>query len=109
MLDGGEAPLFVARRLVRFASEDIGIADPHALQQALTAWDVYERLGSPEGELAIPPYRSSTSPRRRRLLPRRHGPRDVPPPPPPATPLRPQTTPDPRKTSHGPKPSSRHS
>ncbi|MFZ3572765.1 replication-associated recombination protein A [Streptomyces sp. BH097] len=53
MLDGGEDPLFVARRLVRFASEDIGIADPHALQQALAAWDVYERLGSPEGELAI--------------------------------------------------------
>ncbi|MER6237592.1 hypothetical protein ABT185_16230 [Streptomyces clavifer] len=46
-------PLFVARLLVRFASEDIGIADPHAIQQALTAWDVYERLGSPEGELAI--------------------------------------------------------
>lgn len=53
MLDGGEDPLFVARRLARFASEDIGIADPHALQQALAAWDVYERLGSPEGELAI--------------------------------------------------------
>ncbi|MHC5262649.1 replication-associated recombination protein A [Streptomyces sp. UC4497] len=53
MLDGGEDPLFVARRLVRFASEDIGIADPHALQQTLAAWDVYERLGSPEGELAI--------------------------------------------------------
>ncbi|MFZ3592503.1 replication-associated recombination protein A [Streptomyces sp. BH104] len=53
MLDGGEDPLFVARRLVRFASEDIGIADPQALQQALAAWDVYERLGSPEGELAI--------------------------------------------------------
>ncbi|MGD6741491.1 replication-associated recombination protein A [Streptomyces sp. BH106] len=53
MLDGGEDPLFVARRLVRFASEDIGIADPGALQQTLAAWDVYERLGSPEGELAI--------------------------------------------------------
>ncbi|XQE84010.1 hypothetical protein ACN24L_27440 [Streptomyces microflavus] len=53
MLDGGEDPLFVARRLVRFANEDIGIADPHAIQQALAAWDVYERLGSPEGELAI--------------------------------------------------------
>lgn len=53
MLDGGEDPLFVARRLVRFASEDVGIADPHALQQTLAAWDVYERLGSPEGELAI--------------------------------------------------------
>ncbi len=53
MLDGGEDPLYVARRLVRFANEDIGIADPQAVQQALAAWDVYERLGSPEGELAI--------------------------------------------------------
>ncbi|WP_033825844.1 replication-associated recombination protein A [Kitasatospora sp. MBT63] len=53
MLDGGEDPLFVARRLVRFANEDVGIADPHAVQQALAAWDVYERLGSPEGELAV--------------------------------------------------------
>ncbi|WP_433008363.1 replication-associated recombination protein A [Kribbella sp. CA-294648] len=53
MLDGGEDPLFVARRIVRFANEDIGMADPHAVQQALAAWDVYERLGSPEGELAI--------------------------------------------------------
>ncbi|MEU4250930.1 replication-associated recombination protein A [Amycolatopsis sp. NPDC026612] len=53
MLDGGEDPLYVARRLVRFAGEDIGMADPHAVQQTLAAWDVYERLGSPEGELAI--------------------------------------------------------
>lgn len=53
MLDGGEDPLFIARRLVRFANEDIALADPHAVQQALAAWDVYERLGSPEGELAI--------------------------------------------------------
>jgi putative ATPase len=53
MLDGGEDPLYVARRLVRFANEDIGIADPRAVQQTLAAWDVYERLGSPEGELAI--------------------------------------------------------
>ncbi|MBY3989590.1 replication-associated recombination protein A [Rhodococcus fascians] len=53
MLDGGEDPLYVVRRLVRFANEDIGIADPQAVQQALAAWDVYERLGSPEGELAI--------------------------------------------------------
>ena len=53
MLDGGEDPLYVARRLVRFATEDIGMADPHAVQQTLAAWDVYERLGSPEGELAI--------------------------------------------------------
>ncbi len=53
MLAGGEDPLYVARRLVRFASEDIGLADPQALPQALAAWDAYERLGSPEGELAI--------------------------------------------------------
>ncbi|WP_194824405.1 replication-associated recombination protein A [Nocardia sp. XZ_19_231] len=53
MLDGGEDPLFIARRITRFATEDIGLADPAALQQALAAWDVYERLGSPEGELAI--------------------------------------------------------
>lgn len=53
MLDGGEDPLYIARRLVRFATEDIAIADPQAVQQALAAWDVYERLGSPEGELAI--------------------------------------------------------
>ncbi|RSM42086.1 replication-associated recombination protein A [Amycolatopsis balhimycina DSM 5908] len=53
MLDGGEDPLYVARRLVRFAGEDIGMADPQAVQQTLAAWDVYERLGSPEGELAI--------------------------------------------------------
>ena len=53
MLDGGEDPLYIARRLVRFAGEDVGIADPNAVQQALAAWDVYERLGSPEGELAI--------------------------------------------------------
>ena len=43
----------IARRLVRFANEDIALADPGAIQQALAAWDVYERLGSPEGELAI--------------------------------------------------------
>jgi len=53
MLAGGEDPLYIARRLVRFASEDIGLADPQALVQALAAWDAYERLGSPEGELVI--------------------------------------------------------
>jgi putative ATPase len=53
MLAGGEDPLYIARRLVRFASEDIGLAEPQALPQALAAWDAYERLGSPEGELAI--------------------------------------------------------
>jgi len=53
MLEGGEDPHYVARRLVRFASEDIGLADPGALPQAMAAWQAYERLGSPEGELAI--------------------------------------------------------
>ena len=53
MLEGGEDPLFLARRLTRFAVEDIGLADPNAVVQALAAWDVYERLGSPEGELAL--------------------------------------------------------
>jgi putative ATPase len=53
MLAGGEDPLYIARRLVRFASEDVGLADPDALLQALAAWDTYERLGSPEGELAL--------------------------------------------------------
>ena len=52
MLAGGEDPLYVARRLVRFASEDIGMADPNALVQALAGWDAYERLGSPEGRRA---------------------------------------------------------
>lgn len=53
MLVGGEDPLFIVRRLVRFASEDVGLAEPDALSQALSAWDAYQRLGSPEGELAI--------------------------------------------------------
>ena len=53
MLDGGEDPLYIARRLIRFASEDIGLADPHALQQALAAREAYACLGSPEGELAL--------------------------------------------------------
>ncbi|TQS46149.1 replication-associated recombination protein A [Cryptosporangium phraense] len=53
MLEGGEDPLYIARRLVRFATEDVGMADPRAVEQTLAAWDVYERLGSPEGELAI--------------------------------------------------------
>jgi putative ATPase len=53
MLTGGEDPRFIARRITRFASEDIGLADPNALVQALAAWDAYERLGSPEGELCI--------------------------------------------------------
>lgn len=53
MLDGGCDPLYIARRVVRMASEDIGNADPRALQIALDAWQVQERLGSPEGELAL--------------------------------------------------------
>ena len=53
MLAGGEDPRFIARRLVRFASEDVGLADPQALVQALAGWETYERLGSPEGELAL--------------------------------------------------------
>jgi putative ATPase len=53
MLDGGCDPIYIARRLVRMASEDIGNADPRALELAMSAWDVQERLGSPEGELAL--------------------------------------------------------
>ena len=53
MIDGGCDPLYLCRRVVRIASEDIGNADPRALQLGLQAWDTYERLGSPEGELTI--------------------------------------------------------
>lgn len=53
MLDGGCDPLYLARRVVRMASEDIGIADPRALALALDAWETQERLGSPEGELTL--------------------------------------------------------
>jgi putative ATPase len=53
MLDGGCDPLYIARRAVRMAVEDIGLADPRAFAMALDAWDAYDRLGSPEGELAI--------------------------------------------------------
>ncbi len=53
MLAGGEDPNYVARRLVRFSVEDIGLAEPQALPQAIAAWQAYERLGSPEGELAL--------------------------------------------------------
>ncbi|MEN8711823.1 MAG: replication-associated recombination protein A [Arenicellales bacterium] len=53
MLDGGADPFYVARRVVRMASEDIGNADPRGLQLALNAWEALERLGSPEGELAL--------------------------------------------------------
>ena len=53
MLDGGADPRYLARRLIRMASEDIGLADPRALRLALDAAEVYERMGSPEGELAL--------------------------------------------------------
>jgi putative ATPase len=53
MLDGGADPLYLGRRLVRMASEDVGLADPRALRLALDACETYERLGSPEGELAL--------------------------------------------------------
>ena len=53
MLTGGEDPRYIARRLLRFAAEDVGAADPRALPLAVAAWESYERLGSPEGELAL--------------------------------------------------------
>jgi len=53
MIDGGCDPLYLARRMIRMATEDIGNADPRALSMALHAWETYERLGSPEGELAL--------------------------------------------------------
>jgi putative ATPase len=53
MFAGGEDPRYIARRVARFASEDVGLADPMALRQALDAWEAYERLGSPEGEICI--------------------------------------------------------
>jgi putative ATPase len=53
MLAGGEDPIYILRRLTRAAVEDVGLADPQAVGQALAAWDAYDRLGSPEGELAI--------------------------------------------------------
>ena len=53
MLDGGEDPRYIARRMLRFAAEDVGLADPQALPLTLAAWQSYERLGSPEGELVL--------------------------------------------------------
>jgi putative ATPase len=53
MLDGGCDPIYLARRLTRMAVEDIGLADPRALQMAIEAWDAFDRLGSPEGDLAL--------------------------------------------------------
>jgi putative ATPase len=53
MIDGGEDPRYILRRLTRFAAEDIGLADPQALQVAISSWETYDRLGSPEGDLAV--------------------------------------------------------
>jgi putative ATPase len=53
MIDGGEDPHYIARRLLRFASEDVGLAEPAVLERTLAAWQAYERLGTPEGELAL--------------------------------------------------------
>ena len=53
MLESGESAGYIARRLVRFANEDVGLADPNAVRRALEAWDAYDRLGSPEGDLAL--------------------------------------------------------
>ncbi len=53
MLEGGEDPHYILRRLTRFAVEDVGLADPQAAPQAVTAWQIYDRLGAPEGDLAI--------------------------------------------------------
>ncbi|CAM0117339.1 replication-associated recombination protein A [Rhabdochlamydiaceae symbiont of Dictyostelium giganteum] len=53
MLEGGESPLYLARRITRMAIEDVGLADPEALSRCLHAWETYEKLGSPEGDLAL--------------------------------------------------------
>ncbi|MEM9291540.1 MAG: replication-associated recombination protein A [Acidobacteriota bacterium] len=53
MLESGEDPLYLARRMLRFASEDVGLAEPRAMEMAVAAWESYRRLGSPEGELAL--------------------------------------------------------
>ena len=53
MLSAGEDPHYIARRLVRFAVEDVGLAEPAALPQTIAAWQAFERIGSPEGELAL--------------------------------------------------------
>ena len=54
MMTSGQDPMYIFRRLTRFAVEDVGLADPNALQMAIAAWQAYERLGSPEGDLALP-------------------------------------------------------
>jgi replication-associated recombination protein RarA len=71
MLAGGEHPEYIARRMARMAVEDIGLADPQALPTCIAAWEAYERMGSPEGELALaqacflPARRRATPPMRR--------------------------------------------
>jgi Recombination protein MgsA len=65
MLAAGEDPLYVARRLVRFASEDVGNADPQALPLAVAAFQAYHQLGTPEGELALAQCAVYLRPRRR--------------------------------------------
>jgi len=72
MLAGGEDPLYIARRLVRFAVEDIGMADPNALVQALAAWDTYERLGSRKASSPSRIASSISAPRRNRMPPIGH-------------------------------------
>ena len=69
MLAGGEDPHYILRRLTRFASEDIGLAEPEAVSRALAAWQAYERLGSPEGDLAMPVLRSSGNKAKSNSLP----------------------------------------
>ena len=89
MLDGGAAPSYLARRLTRMAVEDIGLADPRALQMSIDAWDAFDRLGSPEGELALAQvtiYLASTAKSNAaykawgaaRTAVRKYGPQDVP-------------------------------
>ena len=67
MIEGGEEPLYIARRVVRFASEDIGMADSRALEVAQAATEAYRFLGTPEGELAIAHAIVYTPPRRSQL------------------------------------------
>ena len=63
MLEGGEDPRYLSRRILRMAVEDIGLADPQAQTHCLQAWETYERLGSPEGELALGAGRNLSGPR----------------------------------------------
>jgi putative ATPase len=53
MIEAGEDPKYLLRRLTRFAVEDVSLAEPNAVTQAIACWEIYERLGSPEGDLAI--------------------------------------------------------